>query len=392
LSADKLREMDLPSQMEALSEATAGMTDKERIGFFTRMFDQRAGTAFVALLGQGSDRLRQVETELRNAGGTATRTATILQDNLAGSLEELGGAWETLKIRAFSSQDGMLKDTVDWLTGMVRFMGAEGFWGTLFDEIAMQLTGFATVQLPMWFMELSEIVAFHAVDIGTRIAFGIAEGLLSLEQLLVDGLLSAVEGSFGKAGDVFASVSGFFGADHLNFARDISEAAGAGRKSAETIGSSFQSVLEDRKNKTLETNKAIHEERMGEIAAEYDADLQYIADSSTARWSALFAEADKSKQAKDDSIPLAANLGAGAENIEAATAGMNEAAQESKALMAIGDSSLPSLNESRFLTGLGSRHKEDLDEAKRHTALLKAILSALGGLPASGGGPGLGIL
>jgi hypothetical protein len=71
---------------------------------------------------------------------------------------------------------------------------------------------------------------------------------------------------------------------------------------------------------------------------------------------------------------------------------MNEAAQESKALLAISDSSLPSLNESRFLTGLGSRHKEDLDEAKRHTVLLKAILSALGGLPASGGGPGLGIL
>jgi TP901 family phage tail tape measure protein len=383
-----LREMELADQIEAVSAAMSHLGDKERAALVMEKFGERSGAAMLALMNQGPEAIRAADASVRAAAGTTQQVAADMLDNVSGSFAKLRQSIAILKEDLFGSKSGLLKSMLDGMTGFVRFLGTDGLFGTIFDEIAMQLMGFATVQLPKWFFQLSEIVAFHAVDIGTRMAFGIAEGLLGLERLMVDTVLGAVETTWGKLGDIVGTVA----PDHVNFPKQIAEAAKSAANVADTVGGALGSKLEATKKTALAANKAIHDERMAEISAEYDADLQYIADSSTARWSALFAEADKSKQAKDDSIPLAANLGAGAENIEAATAGMNEAAQESKALMAIGDSSLPSLNESRFLTGLGSRHKEDLDEAKRHTALLKAILSALGGLPASGGGPGLGIL
>lgn len=85
------------------------------------MFGKRAGPGLVALLSQGTNKLREFEQELKNSGGTAKEIADRQMQGLKGALTELRSAIEGMFI-AFADL-GILKKAegfVDSLSAKVR--------------------------------------------------------------------------------------------------------------------------------------------------------------------------------------------------------------------------------------------------------------------------------
>lgn len=84
-----------------------GMSTTEALETFGR----RAGPGMAALLSQGGDSLRNFVLELEDAGGTAERVASEMQEGFAGQLKELTSALEELTL-AFGDE-GLLKGATD---------------------------------------------------------------------------------------------------------------------------------------------------------------------------------------------------------------------------------------------------------------------------------------
>ena len=63
-----------------------------------RIFGRSAGTAMGILLDLGPGALRQMTTALEQAEGAAKRIEAVRWDNLAGDIEQLSGAWESVQI------------------------------------------------------------------------------------------------------------------------------------------------------------------------------------------------------------------------------------------------------------------------------------------------------
>jgi len=88
---------------------------------------QEAGPALRALLAQGTGSLRELEAELRKAGGAAQEAADTMDDTLPGALERLGSAWRTLKRAIGDNVLGPAKDAVDELAaGIADFVSSGG--------------------------------------------------------------------------------------------------------------------------------------------------------------------------------------------------------------------------------------------------------------------------
>lgn len=127
-----------------------------------------AGPAFRSLLNQGIGSLDDLKSKLDQAGGSAAKTAEVMQGNLKGSFNSLSSAWDTVKIalgepvlpvlnegvKALSAgitsavSNGTIKSfgeaiatafksSIDWVTGFVKAVN--------FTEVAAQLKGFAAL-------------------------------------------------------------------------------------------------------------------------------------------------------------------------------------------------------------------------------------------------------
>jgi len=102
-----------------------------------------AGPALRSLLAQGTDSLRELEAELRNAGGAAQQAADTMDDTLPGALERLSSAWRTLQRSIGDNVLGPAKKAVDELAdGIRQFVedgGAEEL-GRQFGEVFTKIT------------------------------------------------------------------------------------------------------------------------------------------------------------------------------------------------------------------------------------------------------------
>lgn len=104
---------------------------------------QEAGPALRALLAQGVGSLKELEEELRNAGGSAQQAADTMDDTLPGALERLASAWRTLKRAIGDNVLGPAKGAIDELaTGVRDFVNSGGVekLGAQFREMFEEIT------------------------------------------------------------------------------------------------------------------------------------------------------------------------------------------------------------------------------------------------------------
>ena len=117
---------DLNGQMLPLADIieqleVRGLNTAEAMG----EFGQRAGPALQALLSRGSGALRDLTTNLEDAGGTAARLATTNMEGFNGAVLNLRSAVEGLQIAI--AQSGLLaffQGLVERFTSLIRFLTA----------------------------------------------------------------------------------------------------------------------------------------------------------------------------------------------------------------------------------------------------------------------------
>lgn len=103
---------------QELKNKLGGLTDQERLAALGRIFGNEALSGATLLYEGGAEAVSEM-TEAVNDNAYATEQAAQRQDNLAGDLEKLGGAFDTALIKTGSGANNVLRDMVQNLTGIV---------------------------------------------------------------------------------------------------------------------------------------------------------------------------------------------------------------------------------------------------------------------------------
>lgn len=105
-----------------LKSSLAGLTDEQRNSTLETIFGSDAVRAASVLYEQGAEGVQKWEDAVNDAGYAAD-TAARMQDNLAGDLEKLGGAFDTALIQSGSGANEVLRGLVQGLEGVVDAVG-----------------------------------------------------------------------------------------------------------------------------------------------------------------------------------------------------------------------------------------------------------------------------
>lgn len=101
-----------------LHDKMGSLSDAERNAAMSTIFGADAVRAASVLYDQGAEGI-QGWIDAVNDSGYAAETAALMQDNLKGRLEQLGGSVETLMIKMGEGSQGPLMGLVGWATDMV---------------------------------------------------------------------------------------------------------------------------------------------------------------------------------------------------------------------------------------------------------------------------------
>lgn len=105
--------LPLADIIEQLEQRFEGMSGAQRTANATQLVGEEAAAGFNALLSQGSDRLREYTSELRNSAGAAEEIAAIQEDTLAGSLRSLNSALDELRLSVAETFENEYRSAVD---------------------------------------------------------------------------------------------------------------------------------------------------------------------------------------------------------------------------------------------------------------------------------------
>jgi TP901 family phage tail tape measure protein len=113
----------IPKILADIAKGSQKLGNAERMGKLKAIFGDEPAAAIAELLSkQKSAGLDRFVAELSNVNGEAERMAKTMQDNLAGSIEELSGAFEGLRISISSLVGDDLRNMVTKLTDMISKM------------------------------------------------------------------------------------------------------------------------------------------------------------------------------------------------------------------------------------------------------------------------------
>lgn len=114
---------DSNGQMKSISSIVgmlkgnmAGLTEAEKQNALVTLFGQEALSGMMVLLEAGPEKISKLTKSLQDCEGVASEMSKIRLDNLAGDMEELGGAVETAKLELMDKLNPYLRQGVQWLT------------------------------------------------------------------------------------------------------------------------------------------------------------------------------------------------------------------------------------------------------------------------------------
>jgi TP901 family phage tail tape measure protein len=172
----------LAAVSEILHSRLSGLTEAERSAALGRIFGNEQITTARILYAGGADAIEKWTAAVDDSGYAAEQ-ARIRQDNLAGDIEKLGGAWETALIRNGSGANDVLRDQVQIITMLVEWYGELPAWvhtsalgfGVL--TAAVLLTSGASLGLVARFTELRRQLELNNISMGKTALIGGAVGL-----------------------------------------------------------------------------------------------------------------------------------------------------------------------------------------------------------------------
>lgn len=158
--------MDIMAQ---LRNVFAGLTEEEQAALAATLAGKTGMAGLLAIVNAAPDDFYEMMQAIDESTGAADRMATAMQDNLAGDVEKLGGAFETLSIKIFNGFSEPLREATQALTGFLEgTVSLPELLSTIGDVFMDMAAGFAEF-LPM-LAEMGDQLIHFLID-------GITNGL-----------------------------------------------------------------------------------------------------------------------------------------------------------------------------------------------------------------------
>ena len=243
-----------------LREGFEGLTEAQKAEYAAGIAGKEAMSGLLAIVNASDEDFAALTEQINNCNGAAEEAAKIMQDNLKGSVEQLGGALETLGIEFYDSVNTPIRTIVDSATSMVEQLtkafkdgGLSGLvseLGTVFAEIATQAANSAPKMIDAATSMITSFldgignntnrIAEAAVKIGESLINGIAQIIPRVAEVgieIISALISNILGS-----DVGRSVSEL-GKTIIDSFKTIASAVSGALNSLKPVFSTFISTV-----------------------------------------------------------------------------------------------------------------------------------------------------
>lgn len=100
-----------------LQTSFSTLTKEQRLNAAETLFGTYASSAWLGVIEQGADSYEAFQKSLEGSAGAAADMAKIRLDNLAGDIEELSGAFETLQFELMEKLNPYFRQFIQWFTG-----------------------------------------------------------------------------------------------------------------------------------------------------------------------------------------------------------------------------------------------------------------------------------
>ena len=112
---------DIPSLLRDVATATQHMGSGKRLDFIKQIFGEEPAAGMAALIEkQGTDGINKYVAIIEKSKGIATKTATVMANNLAGDLKTMQSSWEDLGITTSDAIDSPLRKVTNQITDIIR--------------------------------------------------------------------------------------------------------------------------------------------------------------------------------------------------------------------------------------------------------------------------------
>ena len=88
----------LSEVLDNLREGMGGLSESEQTAAASMLFGKEAMAGMLSIINTSEEDYRSLQEQIDNSTGAADRMAETMQDNMAGTLEQLGGAIETVEL------------------------------------------------------------------------------------------------------------------------------------------------------------------------------------------------------------------------------------------------------------------------------------------------------
>ncbi|ACA44334.1 phage tail tape measure protein [Clostridium botulinum] len=170
---------------DELRQKFSGLTDAQKTQSAATIFGKEAMSGMLSIINASEGDYNNLYNSLTNSAGAAENMAKTMQNNLAGSIEQLGGGLETLGLTAYDKFKEPMKDAIDTATEAVDSLVdslSNGQLGESVDKIAVsfgklieKLSESVTNWLPKiidalaWIMDNASFIASGIAGIGTAL-------------------------------------------------------------------------------------------------------------------------------------------------------------------------------------------------------------------------------
>ena len=203
-----------------MRDSFSGLTEAQKAEYAAGIAGKEAMSGLLAIVNASDEEFNSLTEQINNCAGAADRTAKIMQDNLKGSVEQLGGACETLGIAFYESVNNPLKDITQTATGMVeqltKAFEKDGLSGLIseFGSVFSDMVTKAAENAPKMIDVALDMVISFTKGIGDN-ADKIGKSAADMVKTLASGLVQATPEIAGAAIDIVSAfVGSLFGSGH----------------------------------------------------------------------------------------------------------------------------------------------------------------------------------
>ena len=197
--------------MAQLRGVFAGLTEEQQASLAATLAGKTGMAGLLSIVNAAPEDFYGMMEAIDEADGAADRMATTMQDNLAGDVEKLGGAFETLSIKIFNGFSEPLRDATQALTGFLE--------GTVSLPELLETIGGAISEMAAGFAEFLPTLT----EMGDQLVHFLIDGITNGLPKVIDGLLGLVQ-SIGSYLTEMAPTFLQFGVDLImNLAQGITD-------------------------------------------------------------------------------------------------------------------------------------------------------------------------